>query len=200
MSDTPEQIKRHELAMRFYFGNEFVEGLLARLKATKQECANRYMEVHHPQVVPIHHFTKASNECIFLYAEGYFLSTVMVTQAVAEGISRFVAERNDIECGKKIGPQIVKLLVERGKIISKKYENAFGRLWKRRNDVHHMKPEVLDISFPDLAKKSIKDLEVIEGEIFAGSWSKDGRIILTNPKYWDARADGQVAGFLRFEP
>ena len=115
MSDTPEQMKRRGLAERWYKGNEFVEGMIARLKATKQECADRYAEIDHPQMVPIHHFTEASTECIFLYAMGYFFSTVMVAQAVAEGISRFVAEREDIDFDRKntIGPRIVDLLIER---------------------------------------------------------------------------------------
>jgi hypothetical protein len=199
MPDTSEQINRHELVERLRMGNDFVKGLLDRLEVTKQECANRYLEVHHPQVVPIHHFTNASTECIFLYAEGYFSSTVMVTQALAEGISRFVAERNGIEFNRKLpGPKIVDLLVKK-KIVSQDYEEAFKQLWETRNDVHHMNPDVAKIDLPEYAKRSIQNFEVIEREIFAGSWSNDGRLIPTNPKYWDTREDGKVGVFLRLE-
>ena len=184
MSDTPAQMKRHELAERWRKGNDFVEGMIARLKATKQECANRYAEIDHPQVVPIHHFTEASTECIFLYAAGHFYSTIMVAQAVAEGISRFVAEREGIDFNRKntIGPDIVDLLIERG-IVSKEYKDAFDRLWETRNDVHHMNPEVAAIRIPDCAKGSMQDLVAIQGEIFSFNVS-NGTIVPFTPKYW----------------
>jgi hypothetical protein len=42
--------------------------------------------VAHQGIVPNHHFAAASSECIDLYRDGYALSAVMVSQAVAEGI------------------------------------------------------------------------------------------------------------------
>ena len=38
----------------------------------------------HHGIIPDHHFAKASTECIGLYRDGYLLSAVMVSQAVAE--------------------------------------------------------------------------------------------------------------------
>ena len=55
-------------------------------------------------IIGDHHFAKASSECIGLYRDGYLFSAVMVSQAVAEGIWRFVLERNQIQPKKlKVG-------------------------------------------------------------------------------------------------
>ena len=54
-------------------------------------------EVPHQGIIANHHFAKASSECIGLYRDGHLLSAVMVSQAVAEGIWRFVLERNQIQ-------------------------------------------------------------------------------------------------------
>ena len=51
-------------------------------------------EVH--GVTPMHHFSKASSECKDLYRDGHLISAVMLSQSVAEGIWRFVLERNQI--------------------------------------------------------------------------------------------------------
>jgi len=189
MADIPEPIKRRMIA----------DGLRAKAESFIEQRVDRYIEASHHGMIPHHHFAPASAECISLYTDGYFYSTVMVAQSVAEGISRFIAERNGIEFDKKMsGPRILDLLIEK-RVISKEYRDAFGRLWERRNDVHHMKPTVDDIPFPDLAKRSIQDLAAIEQEVFAFTLSA-GKIVPANPKYWDIRADGTAAVFLRLSP
>ncbi len=56
----------------------------------------RYLEIDHQSIIGNHHFAAASLECIHLYRDGHFISTVMVTQAINEAILRFIAERNNI--------------------------------------------------------------------------------------------------------
>jgi uncharacterized protein YutE (UPF0331/DUF86 family) len=190
MAGIPEGVRRLMIS----------QDLRALFEATIQERVNRHLEVSPREITANHHFTKPLVECDLLYTDGYFYSTVMVAQSVAEGISRFVAECNGLGLDIKMsGPKIVDHLVEE-KLISKEYKEAFKRLWETRNDVHHMNPEVGDIRFPELAKRSIQDLTAIEREIFAGSWSNDGKFIPTNPKYWETRADGKIGCFLRFAP
>jgi hypothetical protein len=171
------------------------------LEATIEQRVDRYIEVSHQPITPNPHFAAASSECISLYTDGYFLSTVMVTQAVAEGIRKFVVERNAIkpDDGMK-GPQLADLLVQKG-IISKDCADAFNRIWESfRDDVHHMNPRVATISFPDLAKRNIQDLAAIEREVFAFKVGKNGGLIPTNPKYWDTGEDGKIGAFLRLSP
>ena len=83
MCDISGQRKRREQALRLYKANESVEGLIARLQATKQECAKRYLEINHLQVLPIHHFTKPSEECIF----GFITAKVVKPLDLRSGIS-----------------------------------------------------------------------------------------------------------------
>lgn len=189
MPDIPEVIRRRMTE----------DDLRARFEATIDERVDRYREVFPLPMTPNYHFAPASAQCKLLYADGHFYSTVMVSQAVAEGITRFVAERNDVTFKPKAsGPQILDLLVERG-IVSKEYEEAFKLLWKTRNDVHHMNPEVAKIDLPGVAKRSLQNLDVIEREIF-GFRMDDGKCIPSNPKYWDIREDGTTNVFLRLSP
>ena len=176
------------------------DDLRALFEASIEERVNRYMEVSRQGIIPNHHFAAASTQCIELYRDGYFLSTVMVTQAVAEAIRRFVAERNKIKCKEDAdGPKIVALLVQ-SNIISNECADAFNRIWRSfRNDVHHMSPKVAEIPFPALAKRNIEDLAAIEREIFAFEVQNRG-IIPRNPKYWDSGPDGKIGCFLRLGP
>jgi hypothetical protein len=54
------------------------------------------LEIDHQEIIGNHHFAGASSECAKLYCDGYLISAVMVSQAVNEGIVRFIAERNNI--------------------------------------------------------------------------------------------------------
>ena len=58
---------------------------------------DRYLEVDRQRIIGSYHFAQASTECIDLYRDGHFIATVMTTQAVNEGIIKFVAERNNIQ-------------------------------------------------------------------------------------------------------
>ena len=162
-------------------------------------------EVAHPGVIPNHHFAVASSECIKLYRDGYLLSAVMVSQSITEGIWRFVLERNQIQLktlkggGKKIKrPAIAAILVKR-KIISTECAAAFVRIWGSfRNDMHHMKPKVSTVNFPEVAKRNMDDLAAIEREFFAVTFSADaGKLVLVQPRYWDLQEDGTAPVFLR---
>ena len=65
-----------------------------------------------------------------------------------------------------------------------------------RNDVHHMNPPVAEIDFPNLAKKNIHNLAVIEREIWDVNF-KNGAMIPIQPKYWDINPDGTITVDLR---
>ncbi len=165
------------------------------LDQTLDARIERYLEVQQQGIIPIHYFAAASSECVDLYRDGYLLSAVMVSQAVAEGIWRFVLERNNLSPGRE-RPEMANLLIERG-IISQDCAEAFTRIWRSfRNDVHHMNPRVTEISFETLAKRNLADLDTIEREIFAVR-AETGRFIAVQPKYWDLREDGTAAVFLR---
>jgi hypothetical protein len=171
------------------------KGMRQVFDQTLDERVDRYLEVEHQGIIPNHHFAAASSECIDLYRDGYSLSAVMVSQAVAEGIWRFVLERNQIQADRDRAV-LAAALVE-GKILSGQCAEAFGRIWRSfRNDVHHMNPSVTCVPFRELARRNLLDLAAIEREIFAVSFG-DGKLVPIQPRYWDLQAGGTTPVFLR---
>ncbi len=88
------------------------------------------------------------------------------------------------------------ILVERG-ILSQQAADASLRIWRSfRADVVHLNPKVTEIQFPDLARRNVMDLAMIERELFEVTFD-NGKIVPKQPKYWDLRPDGTITVFLR---
>ncbi len=175
--------------------DELRKGMREELEQSIEARLDRYLEVAHQGIVPNHHFAPASSECIDLYRDGYELSAVMVSQAVTEGMWRFVLERNDVAYDRDREGQAAALVTSG--TISADCATAFGRIWQSfRNDVHHMNPPVARVPFRDLARRNLIDLAVIEREIFAVTFN-EGRIVPVRRLYWDLQADGTTSVFLR---
>ena len=156
MSQFDENFRREDLK----------RGMREVFDQTLKERVERYLEVAHQGIIPNHHFAAASSECIDLYRDGYSLSAVMVSQAVTEGIWRFVLERNQVEAGRD-RPALAATLVERN-VLTAQCAEAFTRIWRSfRNDVHHMNPSVSAVPFRELARRNLIDVATIEREIFA---------------------------------
>ncbi len=118
----------------------------------------------------------------------------MVSQAVTEGIWRFVLERNGIKYDPDRPTQAATLSQQA--VLSADCAAAFGRIWRSfRNDVHHMNPGVSAVPFRELAQRNLADLATIERELFAVTFD-EGRMSAVQPKYWDIR-DGKVSVALR---
>ena len=161
---------------------------------TLDERVDRCLEINHQGIVENHHFAAASSECIDLYRDGHFISAVMVSQAVNEGILRFVADRNSVKANEH--QELLQLLVSKD-LISQDCASVSELIWGSfRNDVHHMNPKVASIQFKQLAKQNLQALAAIEREIFAVS-IKHGKLVPKQPKYWDIQDDGTVPVFLR---
>ena len=176
-----------------------IEDLRQRDEQTREDRADRYLEVRQQGFIPNYHFADASAECVFLYRDGHFIATVMTTQAVNEGILKFVAERNNIEktdyCNLRA---LLKLLVSQGIFSQDCFEASKQIYGSFRNDVHHMSLKVATIDFQELAKKNIQNLSVIEREIWAAYPDADGKLVPLQPKYWDKNPDGTVELSLRW--
>lgn len=183
-----------DLAMQAIKRRRLQDDLRSSLEQSIDQRVDRYLEINHQWIIGNHYFAAASAECIKLYRDGYFISTVMVSQAVNEGIFKFVAERNSI--ARKSHEQLIKELMN-GNIISEDCAEASKRIWGSfRNDLHHMNPKVATIPFEALAKRNLQDLSVIEKEIFDVDVN-NGKLIPHQPKYWDVQNDGTVPTFLR---
>ncbi len=153
----------------------------------------RYMEIDHHGIIGNHYFAPVSSECIDLYRDGHFIAAVMASQAVNEGILKFLAERNGIQA---TGPSLMDEL-KLQKLISPACATALKKIWGSfRNDVHHMNPKVANIPFPKLAKSNLQALVIIEREVFGVDF-EDGKLVPKQPIYGDVQEDGTVPVFLR---
>jgi len=127
----------------------------------------------------------------------------MMSHAINEGIIKFIAERNPINRQKENGDTktIEELINEfkEKKIISNECAESSLKIWKSfRADIHHMNPTIMEIPFKELALQNMKDLAVIEKEIF-GFDINNGAIVPHQPKYWNINKNGMIEAFLRLE-
>ena len=163
---------------------------------TVKEKAERYLSIDHQGIVGNHYFAVASDETIRCYEEGLYISCILATQAVAEGILKFLVDRNpDINNSLK-SDDAIDALKSNGHITNE-CRQAFKKIRESfRNDYHHMNPKVGGLSHNELAHKVITSLANIEKEIFSVSFS-DGKLIPAVPRYWDSKKEGTVECFLR---
>src|SRR4030042_16066 len=146
------------------------QSLQSELEGTIDQRVERYLEIEHQGIIGGHYFANASSECIYLYRDGYFIGSVMMSHSINEGIIKFVAERNRIERDKPDGtPKTIAELIdefrEKG-IISNACAAAPTKIWRSfRADIHHMTPTVAKIDFQKLAQQNMKCLSAIGKEI-----------------------------------
>lgn len=170
--------------------------LKSRFEATLEERVQRAMEVRPQTIIPHHHFTWASTECVYLYRDGYFMATAMATQALNEGLIRFIAERNDIPPNVGLY-QLIETYLSRS-IVSATAADAMRRILRSfRNDFHHLNPSIYTVPVQDIAKRNIEDIAAIEKEIFEHSY-QEGKLSPKYEQYWDVKADGTMLVNLRF--
>ncbi len=187
-----------ERIRRFQIKNEIESQFIGSI----QEKIDRYLEIEHQGIIGGHYFAQASSECIYLYRDGYFIGTVMMSHAINEGIIKFIAERNGIKRQKTDGKEkTIKELIDElqgAGHISPNCANASKGIWKSyRNDIHHMNSNIAKIPFQKLAQRNIKHLSTIEKEIFG--YHTNGAMVFHQPKYWDTNSNGKTTAFLRLE-
>lgn len=152
-------------------------------------------------IIPNHYFTKASSEIQEMFISGYFIGAITLSQSVAEGLSRFMCERNGLRSYPKKDhlKRVNKLLSIN--VITPECKIAFDRIHEGRDDFHHMN-ENIETDPTELeanAKLNVECLFLIEREIFDHSFRK-GKIIRKHPQYWDDSTEGTTMAFLRSLP
>jgi hypothetical protein len=168
------------------------------LEQSLDQRVDRYLSVNHQWVTGGHHFAHASSECLDLYRDAYFLSCVMVAQAVSDGIAKFVAERNGVTRQEQESNQALVRRMQQQGIVSRPFADAFDRIQGSfRNDYHHMNPPVGGLDHESLAGRNIVDLAAIEREIFECSTGNGGTLVPKNHLYWDIDPDGTMLVYLR---
>jgi hypothetical protein len=172
--------------------------LLSIFQQSLDERVDRSLSVNHQRITGNHHFAHASAECLDLYRDGYFLSCVMVTQAVGEGIAKFVAERNAIARQNGEKNQTLVCRLRQHNIVSTAFEDAFCRIQGSfRNDYHHMNPPIGEHDHRVIAERNIRDLAILESEVFECHGGPDGTLVPAKQQYWDLGPDGTIPVYAR---
>lgn len=192
-----------EIAMRkAYLREKFIK----ECENSIDEKIRRYLEIKPQDIIGNHYFSAASTECIKAHTNGQFISAIVLSHAVNEGILKFICETMDIplnydKCNKKSGRipyiKLLRLLRRKG-IISKKFFQASQKITTSfRNDYHHMNPKIKNIDHSSISTSNLIQLSIIENEIF-GYASRGGKLIPNQPIYWpNIENNGTVEAFLR---
>src|SRR5882672_7769167 len=84
--------------------------LTARDDARAADRFRRQQTSRVHEIIPNHWFAPASSECRALYVDGHFYGCISLSQAVAEGLSRFLAEHHDVAPQQPQGARVAALL------------------------------------------------------------------------------------------
>jgi hypothetical protein len=148
------------------------------------------------QVIPSHWFAPASSECRALYVDGHFYGCISLSQAVAEGLSKFLAEHHGVSHRQAQGLRVAALLA--AEAISSDAARAFQAIeGTDRNAIHHLNREIpRDAAMLEArAAECVESLYVIESEIFA--FTVQGTAIAPrHPQYWTIEG-GMGQAYLR---
>ena len=102
-----------------------------------------------------------------MFIDGHFIGAITLSQAVAEGLSKFLCEKNGLRCPKKNHLERVNKLQIENKI-SHEAKDAFEKIHGGRKDFHHMNKDI-EMEYAKLeakAKLIVDSLYLIEEEIF----------------------------------
>lgn len=158
----------------------------------------RYLKVKPYGIVPDTRFAPASAECTFLFRDGHFYGCIALTQAVAEAIIRFMCQRNSWRPENNFEKNVETLHTR--KFMSEDQKDRFLKIWKKRDDYHHLNPNIETDreKLEEIAYEKILLLKEIESESFAFS-NIDGKLAPKNKKYWDLQQNGTVPVYLKID-
>jgi hypothetical protein len=162
----------------------------------RKERASR-TKVH--GIIPSHFFSAVSSECRELFIDGHYYGCISLSQAVAEGLSRFLGSIHSAGA-KNDPPQRVERLHSAG-AISKSCRDAFLQIWGNdRNTFHHLNNDIpTDVpTLESRAEDCVNALYAIESEVFAFDMA-GGAIVPKNRAYWPKSDPEHLQVFLRLE-
>lgn len=171
------------------------DSLRQEYEATVEGRVKRYLQVKPHGVMARTYFAAVSAEVTLLFRDGHYYGCIALTQAVAEALVRFMCERNSFSPGKDFEKNVGKLATRR--FITEDMKHAFLRIWKKRDDYHHLNQNIEEDrrKLEQLALEKARLLAGIEREVFAYT-NVDGRLSPKYPRYW--KRSGSV--FLRIDP
>jgi hypothetical protein len=175
-----------------------IKNLVADCEPLASERADRYFRARHHGIVADTPFAPASSECIELFRDGHFYGAISLSQAVGEALVRHMCHSNGWKPAENFERNVGKLK-QRG-FVDTAVEAELLRLWEKRDDYHHLNPNVVRDrgELEELALAKIRALGEIEAFVFAWSPRQTaGAIKLLRPQYWPGKENNQVGVYLR---
>ncbi len=177
------------------------DGKLSQLTVQDQarlaDRQNRAARTSVHGMIPNEFFTAASSECRDVFIDGHYYACISLSQAVAEGLSKFLGTFHQVGA-KKNPTERVQRLHSKG-VVTERTLKAFECIWGTdRNTFHHLNPNITaDHHALELrAEECVKALFVIESEIFAVDFV-DGKVSPKYPEYWPRTEAEHMKVFLR---
>lgn len=177
--------------------------LSRKIDAYFDSWLERAQRVVVPMMVPPTHFSVVLAEVRECFIYGQFSAAITTSQAVAEGMAKFAAERHSAparfhmdERRRSINGQWVHRSPAMERIDWLEHETdielvcieAFRRIHgAHRNDFHHMNraaPTLNRQQLEGIAEQCVRDLQTIEGWFFALTVPKPGTVAPVRPRYW----------------
>ncbi|HEV7428068.1 MAG TPA: hypothetical protein VGQ46_17055 [Thermoanaerobaculia bacterium] len=175
------------------------EFLRQRFEHSLQDRVRRRESAPVHAAIPAEWFAAATRECRDLYVDGHFYGTICLSQAVAEGISKFLAIRNGY---RDPGHQNSRnKMLKKHSVISLDAYRAFKAIeGEDRNDYHHLNANIeTDLEkLEERAGEGVRALFEIQIEVFAFSVGEGGTMVVTNPHYWPRVDDKYIATNIDF--
>ena len=158
--------------------------LRIKFEAKLAASISRAKKMNTAPIIPVHYFTPSLVEIRDMFIDGYFIGVISLSQSVAEGLSRFLCERNSLRSPARHLKRIENL--SSGGKITAETKDAFEAIHQGRNDFHHTNKNI-ETDRSKLAVKAelnVGHLFQIEKEIFDHTIS-NGKLVVTNAQYWD---------------
>lgn len=166
--------------------------------STLVDRIGRYVSATVHSIIPLDFFSSASAECKDMFVAGSFYGCITLCQSVAEGLSKFIAEKNSVRVGKGFSGRVHRL--KESGLISDTATDAFLVVHgEDRNDFHHLNKEI-EQDYRQLEARALEclnSLYVVESEVFAYE-VEDGKIRPVQPKYWPSASENSLNVYVRF--
>ena len=174
------------------------ESLRAQFDFSLKGRRERYLEARPVGIVPMTHFAAVSAECTELYRDGHFYGSISLAQSVAEAIARFLCEKNGWKAARVFEKNVATLAAR--KVIDEPTQEIFFTIWERRDDFHHLNPNVPTdhAELERLARDAARRLVDLEIKVFRFR-IVGGKLHLENPNLWPREGD-HVDVFLNLAP
>ena len=195
--DSSDRKKRSEAQDRSTTGAPRPDEWIERHEQYRQTERHLRAKVHN--TIPHDFFSAASAECKEMYVTGCFYGCITLCQSVAEGLSKFLAEKNGVQVKHGFTARVGRLKTEG--VISDMSADAFDTVHSDDRDAFHRLNNNIEQDHEKLESRALECLDAlytVESEVFAYD-VHEGRIKPKNEKYWPREGEDSLLVNVRFD-